>query len=100
MTRDIGSSISAQKAFTGGDIARHIHQPRNLLELLPRCYRFVKRRTAFLLGRLWASAPFRSWDDNRYTDRRSKHAANLPGLAAEHAGILTELGDAGVAIRT
>jgi hypothetical protein len=93
-------SIAAHNAVAGGEAAAHIPSCQNIRELLPRCYQGLKRRSAFLRRSLWASSPLGSWGDNRYEARRSQHAANLPRLCREHAGIVADLGDTGVAIRT
>jgi hypothetical protein len=69
---------------------------RGIRELLPRGYWVVKRRAAFVQRSLSSY----SGGNNRYEARRSLHADNLPLLSREHSGILADLRDTGVAIRT
>ena len=65
--------------------------------MLQQGYRGVRRR-AFFAQRVLSS----SWSrgDNRYDALRSLHADNLPSVSPEHSGVLADLRDSGVAIRT
>jgi hypothetical protein len=62
-------------------------------ELLLKGYQAVNRRAGFIRWALRAS-------DARYEARRARHAASLPELSREHSGILADLSDTGVAVRT
>jgi hypothetical protein len=85
-----------------GDVsdARRAPLPRPSREVLSRGYWALKRRSAFVQHSVAETAILRSWADRRYRARRSLHADHLPALSREHRGILADLRDTGVAIRT
>jgi hypothetical protein len=88
-------TATAGRAGTRAADAVNVRRPRAVHDLLPRSYQAIRRRSGFL--RCWLRGPR---NDARHEALRSQHAAELPELSEHHSGILAELRDDGVAVRT
>jgi len=82
------------------DAAEPPPRPPAIRELLSRGYSAVHRRKGFIQRSVWEASPLAAWGDSRYEARRSLHAGQLPRLSRAHRGVLGDLRETGVAVRT